>query len=269
MGRAGIPARIETDEPLRRVGNPYHETGVAVIMANDIKPNDRQEKSSASTPSIPSSSAPGTTPIEGVWPRLGDNPEGQPGRPAQISATNSSAEGQQIDALTEFKINCLASALYHEDRERFFSWVHRTAMFLVVASGTAALSPMKETFPHAIPAITTLVGLLDLVFDLSGKARLHAGLRKQVFSVLADADGHDNICSLNRRLTLIYAEEPPTMYAVNAVAYNRAMMSYGRSHKFLLDISDRDRIIRHIWPFTANTFKSFDELEAAKLSGAH
>jgi hypothetical protein len=232
-------------------------------MTNDIKPNDRQEKAA------PAAAAAEAATVERTSRTGEGSRNSSQGQSHQNASTYSTSEGQQIDALAEFKINCLSSALYHEDRERFFAWVHRTAMFLVVASGTAALSPLKETFPHAIPAVTTLVGLLDLVFDLSGKARLHAGLRKQIYSVLADADGYDSLDNLNRRLILIYAEEPPTMYAVSAIAYNRAMMSYGRPHKYLLAIGNRDRLIRHIWPFTANTFKSFDEMDTSKLSSAH
>ncbi len=226
-------------------------------MTNDIKPNDREEK--AVSPTTTASTAKAST-VEGASRSSEGSRNWPAGQSDQSSASRPTAEGQQIDGIDDFRIRCLASALYHEDRERFFAWTHRAAMFLVVASGTAALSPLKETYPHAIPAFTTLVGLLDLVFDLSGKARLHAGLRKQIYSVLADANGHDNLNNLERRLTLIYAEEPPCMYAVNAVAYNRAMASYGRPEKYSLDIGWKASFIRHLWPFTPSTFKAHDEL---------
>jgi hypothetical protein len=134
-------------------------------------------------------------------------------------------------------------------------------MFIVVASGTAALSPYTHTYPLLFPAITTLFGLIDLVFDVSGKARLHAGLRKQIFSVLADADESSDIITLERRLTLIYADEPPCMYAVNAVAYNNAMVSYGRPRKYLMKIGFLARLLRNWWAYGANSFKSYEELK--------
>lgn len=230
-------------------------------MTNDIKSNDRPQKAADAT--APTAEAGATTAAveraSGTGEGSCNSPQGQPD---QIPAAYSASEGQQIDAIEEFKINCLASALYHEDRERFFAWLHRMAMFVVVSSGTAALSPLKNDYPHLIPTITTLAGLIDLVFDVSGKARLHAALRKQVYSVLAEADGCNSLPELQRRLTLIYADEPPCMYAVSALAYNRSMISFGRPPKFLLDIGWKANLVRHFWPFTSSTFKSFDELES-------
>jgi hypothetical protein len=172
---------------------------------------------------------------------------------------SATCQAASISDEENFKVRCLSSALYHEDRERFFAWLHRSAMFLVVLSGTAALSPLKGHFPIALPAITTLLGLLDLVFDLSGKARLHATLRRQVYAVLADV-GHETLPDLERKLTLIYADEPPCMYAVNAVAYNRAMTSYGRPQEFLLQVGWKSTFLRHLWPFTPSSFRANDEV---------
>jgi len=180
---------------------------------------------------------------------------------AETSPASNPATGEiPITDLEKFKIKCLANAIYHEDRERFFATIHRLTMFVVVASGTAALSPYTHTYPLLFPAITTLAGLIDLVFDVSGKARLHAGLRKQIFNVLADADGSGDINASERRLTLIYADEPPSMYAVNAIAYNNAMASYGRPRKYFMKIGFFSRLFRNWLPYGANYFKSYEEL---------
>jgi hypothetical protein len=110
-------------------------------------------------------------------------------------------------------------------------------------------------------------GFVYVVFDVRGKAGLHSGLRKQIYGVLADANGDETLSNLERRLTLIYADEPPCMYAVNALAYNRAMASYGRPAQFLLEIGWRANFVRHIWPFTASTFKAYDELGVSPGGG--
>lgn len=55
-------------------------------------------------------------------------------------------------------------------------------------------------------------------------------------------------------------DEPPCMWAVNAVAYNRAMASYERPQGFFVEIERLPRLVRHLWPFAANSFKSRDEL---------
>lgn len=173
---------------------------------------------------------------------------------------DSSAEGQQISHFDAFRVKCLASARYHEDRERFFAWVHKSAMFLVVAFGTASLATIRNASP-VLPILITLAGTIDLVFDVSGKARLHSTLRKQIYSILADAElPADDLASLERRLTLVYADEPAAMHAVNAVAYNGAMASLGRPEKYFLKVDWWPRFIRHLWPYAANSFKTYEEL---------
>lgn len=215
--------------------------GALVIMQNEFS---HEQKAGAATSSAAATSSPTTAAATGKRDEI-------------MSAACAPSE---IDPELGFKIRCLSSALYHEDRERFFAWVHRGAMFFVVAFGTAAISPLKNTFPHALPAAITLTGLLDLVFDLSGKARLHATLRKQIYAVLADV-GHIDLKELERRLTLVYADEPPCMHAANAVAYNRAMVSYGRSADALLVIGWRGTIVRHCWPFTHQDFPTNAEVK--------
>lgn len=164
--------------------------------------------------------------------------DGARSRPEEVlhATSDSSAEGQQISGLDKFKIKCLLSARYHEDRESFFQSIHRFAMFFVVAFGTATISPLRERYP-IIPYLTTLAGLIDLVLDVSGKARLHAGLRKQIYAIMADAEISNDLASLERRLVLVYADEPPTMYAVSALAYNSAMASFDRPRQHFIKMS--------------------------------
>src|ERR1019366_2552960 len=112
----------------------------------------------------------------------------------------------------EFVVECLRNARYHEDRERYFARIHRTAMFIVVASGTATFAWVKAA-PY-LAGLITLAGLLDLVFDISGKARLHASLRRRVYDILAQAeDPTRTIESLREQTVRVYADEPPCMHA--------------------------------------------------------
>jgi hypothetical protein len=68
----------------------------------------------------------------------------------------------------KFQIDCLRNARYHEDREWFFSFIHKVTMFIIVASGTASFAWVRGT--PFLAALITLVALVDLVFDVSGKA---------------------------------------------------------------------------------------------------
>lgn len=176
------------------------------------------------------------------------------------ASTDPASEGSGLTLIESFEIECLNSARYHEDRETFFSFVNKGALFLIVLSGTAALSPLKEHHPFIFPLLITVLGLLNLVFDVSGKARLHAGLKKDVFLILADVKAGADLAKLRKRLTLVYADEPPVMYAVSAVAYNGAMTSRDRPSRYLMNVSSWARFWRHIWPYTANSFKRFEEV---------
>jgi hypothetical protein len=162
----------------------------------------------------------------------------------------------------EFVVDCLRNARYHEDRERYFARIHRTAMFVVVASGTATFAWLKAA-PY-LAGIITLAGLLDLVFDISGKARLHASLRRRVYDILAQAeDPKRSMESLREQAVRVYADEPPCMHAANIIAYNGAMDALHRPHSFKYKIEWYHRWFRHVWPFASTEFKTYGEI--AKL----
>jgi hypothetical protein len=159
----------------------------------------------------------------------------------------------------EFVIDCLRNARYHEDRERYFARIHKIAMFIVVASGTASFA--WTTHAPIFAAVVTLAGLLDLVFDISGKARLHASLRRRIYDVLAQTeDSSRNLESLREQAVQVYADEPPCMHAANMIAYNGAMESFHRPHKYHYKIEWYHRLLRHVWPFASTRFRTYGEL---------
>jgi len=123
------------------------------------------------------------------------------------------------------------------------------------------LSPIRDKYP-LIPIVTAIAGLVNLVFDINGSARLHGSLRQRLYGVLADAEVMSDIPSLEKRLILIYADEPPIMYAVNAIAFNNAMLSYGRPKEKLMNVGFFSRFIRHLWPYSANSFRTYSEVAA-------
>jgi hypothetical protein len=165
----------------------------------------------------------------------------------------------ELSPREEFVIDCLRNARYHEDRERFFARIHRTAMFFVVASGTATFAWIKAAPIFA--GIITLAGLLDLVFDVSGKARLHASLRRRIYDILAQAeDPSRSLASLREQATRVYADEPPCMHAANIIAFNGAMESVHRPREFHYKIEWYHRLFRHVWPFASTNFKTYGEL---------
>jgi hypothetical protein len=175
----------------------------------------------------------------------------------------SSGPTPALSPREEFIIDCLRNARYHEDRERFFAGIHKLSMFFVVASGTATFAWIKAATFFA--GIITIAGLLDLVFDISGKARLHASLRRRIYDILAQAeDPSRSMDSLREQAVRVYADEPPCMHAANMIAYNGAMQSFHRPQQFHYKIEWYHRLLRHVWPFASTNFKTYGELAKTK-----
>ena len=95
-------------------------------------------------------------------------------------------------------------------------------------SGTAAVANLKILeLRHAAP-----LGALQLVFDFNGRARLHEGLQRKYYDLLADIDGvlepsDDQIVKWQSTLNKIYSDEPPPMRALDAIAYNAPCRNLG------------------------------------------
>jgi hypothetical protein len=181
-------------------------------------------------------------------------------------ATTATGAEAALTPREDFVIECLRNARYHEDRERFFARIHRIAMFVTVASGTATFAWLK-TAPWTAPwflSLITLAGLLDLVFDVSGKARLHASLRRRIYDILAQTEDSDRkLENLREQAVKVYADEPPSMHAANMIAFNGAMESMHRPHRYLYKIEWYHRFFRNVWPFATTNFKTFGDIEAA------
>jgi hypothetical protein len=203
--------------------------------------------SSSAAYSAPEPAATGANTQEGIWSRR--DAAGHP--PA--------AGSSEITDREVFQITVLRNSHYHEDRERFFARLHKMTMFVVVLGGAATFAPLERYWIAALAV--TLAGLTDLVFDVSGKARLHASLRRRIYEILAESQDDDvDLIKLRKRAIDVYADEPPCMHAVNALAYNSAMAAFERPAKLQLKISWQQRLFRNFWPFPATSFKTFEEL---------
>jgi hypothetical protein len=131
-------------------------------------------------------------------------------------------------------------------------------MALVVLCGTAAFA---RFFPDNqwIGLLTAALGLSDLVFDLSGRARLHASLRRQCYSLLADLEAGGEVKAIKARLIASYGDEPPQNGTVNSFAYNAAMLSMDRPARHLVKIGGWRRFFRH-WISDDADLRTFAEM---------
>jgi hypothetical protein len=176
---------------------------------------------------------------------------------ARPPASTGSPEVSEREA---FQIRCLRNVRYHEDRERFFARWHKMTMFIVVCAGAASFAQIEKSF-LAVSCVVTISALIDLVFDVSGKSRLHSSLRRRIYEILALAENDgSSLSKLNEQLIGIYADEPPCMHAANAMAYNEAMAAFQRPREFHFKLSWWQRRMRNIFAFAGTRFQTFSEL---------
>lgn len=165
------------------------------------------------------------------------------------AATEMNAE----QGLANLRFECSKNAFYHEDREHFFAVSHKLVMFIVAMSGTAAFAALSNPAafgdPRWVAFTITAASLLDLVLDLSGRAREHASLRRRFLDLLAEVEaGGIELSKANGVLYRLYAEEPVSYRIVNSLAYNSAARAFGHEEKTLLKVSLARRISRHFFP---------------------
>jgi hypothetical protein len=177
-------------------------------------------------------------------------------QPTDRAASAEGRSGLTPEQALEFEL--VRNARYHEDRERFFDTVHRWTMFFVVLLGTAAFGDLFGQ-NRILAALAAMAGLVDLVFDVSGKARAHAQLRRHSFELLASLQDGGNVGQVQSRLTATYGEEPNPNGTVGCLAYNAANEALGRDRLDQFSIGRWRRLFRHFMP-RSDDLKTFREL---------
>jgi hypothetical protein len=160
------------------------------------------------------------------------------------------------------RFDALRNAIYHSSRRRFFELLSRCLSFLVVISGTAAVANLQILDPRLMAAIAAAIGALQLVFDFNGRARVHENLQRRYFELIAEVDAvatptPADIEKWNAKWSLIYADEPPPMRGLDAISYNTACDSIGRS-KSRLELSWYHLFFRHLYSFPNTQFSAPD-----------
>lgn len=136
--------------------------------------------------------------------------------------------------------HALQNALYHTERRSALDFRNRTLSFLTIILGTGVVSKIGEKFGanEWLELGTVIAATLQLVFDFGGQARTHDFLQRKYYEFLAEIEDknlntdEDNL-KLSAKLSLICSEEPVTMRALNAIAYNQAVdaMVYDSSQR--------------------------------------
>jgi len=158
------------------------------------------------------------------------------------------------------KFDALRNAIYYASRRRFFELLSRFLSFCVVFSGTAAVANVTQWDPRLPAAGAAVIGALQLVFDFNGRARIHENLQRRYFELIAQIDSEneinaDKLAKWKSTLSLIYAEEPPPMRALDAIAYNKACDSLGKSDGRLY-VNPLQSLLSQFYSFPNTHFRS-------------
>lgn len=149
-----------------------------------------------------------------------------------------SAATEEMTPFTErnlVRFNALRNALYHTARRRTLERWSRLFNFAVVVLGATAVGDFLKDYGQSqqfVGLAVAIIGAMQLVFDFGRQARDHQGLQREYYKLLADIDAAieptlENCAEWQSRIILITAEEPPTLKAVDAKAYNDAIDSSG------------------------------------------
>lgn len=180
-------------------------------------------------------------------------------RPRRKAAPNFE-EVEMGSKLKDIRFDALRNAIYHSSRQRFMDTQNRILSFVVVAAGTAAVGDLGSVIgisSKMFAAAGAIAGLLQLVFDLGSKTRTHEFLQRRFYelvarlSEIAETD-EALIASAEADLNRLYAEEPPPMRALDAVAYNAASESLGANKR--VKIEWYQALLKQWWAFYSAEF---------------
>lgn len=162
---------------------------------------------------------------------------------APISASAASIDG--------VRFGCLMNARYHSAREAFLDSLHRWIMFFIILFGAGAvLDLLPEGFPWTatLAASAAALAALDLTFDLSNRARIHALMKRRYFELLSDmTEGTKTAVQAEACLHRYSADEEPAYHALMASSWNSAQeMMYGDDGDAYV-IPFFDRKLQNFW----------------------
>lgn len=147
-----------------------------------------------------------------------------------MNCAREDATEDVLKARDELLTTCERSKRYHGARLRFYETTHRWFIFAMVASSAGAIVKLVDDHVPWLPAVTAALGLFSLVFDLSGKARLHDSLYRRFANLNGRIESSANpeqsdISEWKSEIHSIYADEPPVYRALHQHCANQVLQA--------------------------------------------
>ena len=167
----------------------------------------------------------------------------------------------------ERRLLILMNSYYHADRQAFFGSLDRLckfAVFMLSASIASKACELMRINAALIDIALVTTASLHMVGEFGGKAKDHEFLCRRYFDLLAETDGD----KVEATLVQLSAEEAPTLRAVLAVAYNRALdsvaMDAGGAAFGRRNVATWRWALRHFFSFSGADFP----LRPARMHGS-
>ena len=142
---------------------------------------------------------------------------------------------------------------------------NRCLSFVVVVAGAAAVADLGALLglhhsAQVLAFVATVAGALQLVFNFGERARIHEFLQRRYYELIAEIAETQSpqapaFAKWEGALFRFYAEEPPSMRALDAMAYNAALLSIKHNPE-LAKLKIHERLLSQFWRFDAGNFPS-------------
>lgn len=182
---------------------------------------------------------------------------------SETSQAATNADDLPLDDLQHMQFECMRNAYYHEDRERFFTGLHRLMMAVVVVFALGSLTDIVRSLPGPFAEVFVFLagvaGLLDLLFGVTARMKEHNTLRKRSLDLLARASVKSaNLEEIKSDFYRLLADEPPQMHIVNDIATNSAVRSLDLKRTRMIKIGFLARRLRHLFAFAGRRMRQAD-----------
>jgi len=180
-----------------------------------------------------------------------------------MNCTREDATEDVLKARDDLLTDCERSKRYHSARLRFYETTNRWFIFAMVASSAGAIVQWGSASVPWLPAVTAALGLFSLVFDLSGKARLHDSLYRRCANlngrIESSADSkQSDISEWRIAIHGIYGDEPPVYRILNQHCANQVLQSLYEDieenaaiyRKYYVPLNWYHRLLKNFLPFS-------------------
>jgi hypothetical protein len=143
-------------------------------------------------------------------------------------------------------------------RARFFDVCGKMISILSLFAGSAAylsFAGNDKFLANAMATVTAALASINIVVGFSRKCRDFEVLRSKTYSLLRKIEGKNHseneIFEFKSEKLSIMAESPPSMAALDMIAWQRTAKSFGKSIGGTPKVPLWHRALCHVWSFSA------------------